>query len=303
MKRTGKILLLGLLGVMALWGCEKEDQEERYHRYYLDGEQTKVMAESYEPEAADAKGLAAEFLDTLSVSPDEEGEPLLAEGVKVNSMELSDQVLNLDLNGAYLKMDPSREILARAGIVRTFTQITDISAVTITVNGAVLKNDDGTAVGRMTQETFVENSGKQINDYKYISMDLYFSDETGEKLKSENRALYYSSNVPLERVVVEQLIKGPQESGLLATIPPETKVLGVSVSDQICYVNLDGAFEQDLAQVQPETVVYSIVNTLTTVCDVKQVQISINGDTKVTFRDTLELDQFFEKNPKLMEES
>ena len=27
MKRTGKILLLGLLGVMALWGCEKEDQE------------------------------------------------------------------------------------------------------------------------------------------------------------------------------------------------------------------------------------------------------------------------------------
>ena len=125
-----------------------------------------------------------------------------------------------------------------------------------------------------------------------------FLDETGEKLKSENRALYYSSNVPLERVVVEQLIKGPQESGLLATIPPETKVLGVSVSDQICYVNLDGAFEQDLAQVQPETVVYSIVNTLTTVCDVKQVQISVNGDTKVTFRDTLELDQFFEKEPE-----
>ena len=59
----------------------------------------------------------------------------------------------------------------------------------------------------------MENSGKQINDYKYISMDLYFSDETGEKLKSENRALYYSSNVPLERVVVEQLIKGPAGVG------------------------------------------------------------------------------------------
>ncbi len=176
MKRTGKILLLGLLGMMALWGCDREEQEERYHRYYLDGEQTKVMTESYEPAAADTKGLAAEFLDTLSVSPEEEGEPLLPDGVKVNSMELADQVLNLDLNGAYLKMDPSREILTRAGIVRTFTQITDISAVTITVNGAVLKNDDGTAVGRMTQETFVENSGKQINDYKYISMDLYFSD-------------------------------------------------------------------------------------------------------------------------------
>ena len=87
----------------------------------------------------------------------------------------------------------------------------------------------------MTQETFVENSGKQINDYKYISMDLYFSDETGEKLKSENRALYYSSNVPLERVVVEQLIKGPQESGLLYHTSGDEGAGSVGVgSDLLC---------------------------------------------------------------------
>ena len=261
-----------------------------------------MVAEDYTPQASRETDLIQEFLDKLKEEPPEDLQPLLPQGVEINESALADKVLNLDMNSAYLEMDSTREILTRAGLVRTFTQISDISAVTITVNGTALKNADGTAVGRMTQESFVENSGKQINDYKYISMNLYFADSTGEKLVGESRSLYYSSNVPLERVVVEQLIKGPKESGHLATLPAETKILGVSLADNICYVNLDSSFEGEVAGVQPETTIYSIVNTLVSVCGVEEVQISVNGDTKVNFRDEIELDQFFKSDPGMLQE-
>ena len=301
MKRKGTAVLLALLGLLCLGGCVQEEQESKYHLYYLSEEESRVVAEDYTPQASRETELAQEFLDKLTEEPQEGLKPLLPSGVGVNSTSLSDKVLNLDMNSAYLEMDSTREILTRAGLVRTFTQISDISAVTITVNGTALKNADGTAVGRMTQESFVENSGKQINDYKYISMNLYFADGTGEKLVSENRSLYYSSNVPLERVVVEQLIKGPQEAEHLATLPAETKILGVSLSDNICYVNLDSAFEGEVAGVQPKATVYSIVNTLVSVCGVDEVQLSVNGDTKVEFRDEIELDQFFESDPHVLQ--
>lgn len=302
MKKKVTAVLLFLLGLSCLWGCNQEEQESKYHLYYLSQEESRVVAEDYTPQASRETDLIQEFLDKLKEEPPEELQPLLPQGVEINESALADKVLNLDMNSAYLEMDSTREILTRAGLVRTFTQISDISAVTITVNGTALKNADGTAVGRMTQESFVENSGKQINDYKYISMNLYFADSTGEKLVGESRSLYYSSNVPLERVVVEQLIKGPKESGHLATLPAETKILGVSLADNICYVNLDSSFEGEVAGVQPETTIYSIVNTLVSVCGVEEVQISVNGDTKVNFRDEIELDQFFKSDPGMLQE-
>ena len=302
MKKKVTAVLLFLLGLSCLWGCNQEEQESKYHLYYLSQEESRVVAEDYTPQASRETDLIQEFLDKLKEEPPEDLQPLLPQGVEINESALADKVLNLDMNSAYLEMDSTREILTRAGLVRTFTQISDISAVTITVNGTALKNADGTAVGRMTQESFVENSGKQINDYKYISMNLYFADSTGEKLVGESRSLYYSSNVPLERVVVEQLIKGPKESGHLATLPVETKILGVSLADNICYVNLDSSFEGEVAGVQPETTIYSIVNTLVSVCGVEEVQISVNGDTKVNFRDEIELDQFFKSDPGMLQE-
>lgn len=41
---------------------------------------------------------------------------------------------------------------------------------------------------------------------------------------------------------MEQLIEGPRKSGLLATIPSETKLITITVVDGVCYVNLDEMF-------------------------------------------------------------
>ena len=53
--------------------------------------------------------------------------------------------------------------------------------------------------------------------------------------------------------------------------------------------------------IQQEIPVYSIVNSLIAAGNVQKVQISVNGDSKVVFRESMSLNQFYEKNPELVE--
>ena len=83
---------------------------------------------------------------------------------------------------------------------------------------------------------------------------------------------------------MQQLLKGPEKKGLLATIPKGTQLINVSVSDGVCYVNLDETFKNQNYEITEPVVIYSIVNSLSQVDEVSKVQISINGDTSGNYR-------------------
>ena len=65
-----------------------------------------------------------------------------------------------------------------------------------------------------------------------------------------------------------------------------------------------GFLAQDY-QVSPELVVYSLVNSLVDNGDgeVRAVQISVNGESDISFRNTVDLSRPFERNPDLVEET
>lgn len=113
--------------------------------------------------------------------------------------------------------------------------------------------------------------------------------------------MYYSSNVPIEREVVERLLKGPNSSELQPTLSPNTKILGVSIAEGICYVNLDKSFLSDTMNVQEKLPIYSIVNSLTDACNLRGVQISVEGETKVTFRESMKLDEIYHADYSLID--
>ena len=52
MKRKGAAVLLALLGLLCLGGCVQEEQESKYHLYYLSEEESRVVAEDYTPQAS-----------------------------------------------------------------------------------------------------------------------------------------------------------------------------------------------------------------------------------------------------------
>ena len=81
-----------------------------------------------------------------------------------------------------------------------------------------------------------------------------------------------------------------------------TKILGVSIIEGICYVNLDKSFLSDSMDVQEKLPIYSIVNSLTDACNIRAVQILVEGETKVTFRETMELDEPYHADYSLIKE-
>ena len=125
-------------------------------------------------------------------------------------------------------------------------------------------------------------------------------DKNGKNLVKETRNVYYRRSLPKERVVLEQLAKGPMEEGHYATIPDSSLVLSVITADRICYINMNSTFRDETPEVGENISIYSVVNSIIDSCDVDRVQISIEGSTEGNFQDSLPLYKFYEKNEDLI---
>ena len=305
MKKIISALLAAFL-VLGLAGCDHlqgRQESQQFYLFYINKDLNRSEEIPYEPESVETEAMIGDLIAKQAVRPEEDGDYilLLPEGTTILGYELEDETMILNLSSSYASMSASREILARAGLVRTFVQVPGVRRLKLQVNGSPLLDSSGREVGAMTRDSFVENSGKEINTYQSIAMKLYFTDESGSVLLPEERKVYYSSNVPLERAVVEEIVKGPKQDGHYPTLPAETNILSVTIQEGICYVNFDDSFTNSILSVQEEIPIYSIVNSLASVCHVNKVQFSINGSSSVTFRKNMKLDQLFEQNLKLVE--
>ena len=300
-------LLAVLAALILLTGCSGNGETEapsEYFMYYLSLEANKVVENAYEPEASSGDEMIQEFVDRLNETPEgEDYQRLMPKDVKIDSYSLEDSTLTLTIGGDYEQMERPREVLVRVGLVRVFTQISGVDRVQIVTENGELKDSAGNVIGAMTRESFVENAGSEINNYQYTTLTLYFANETGDKLVPETRSVYYSTSVPLERVVVEQLVKGPAEEGHYAVLPSDTNILSVTTSENIAYVNFDNTFMNGTMSVVQEIPIYALVNSITTNCPVQRVQFSIDGESDVTFRESMKLNQFYERDLSYLEEN
>lgn len=278
-------------------GCGSRKKDYPYYISYVDSEQTQTIQSGYEPEHTSVDGLIQELLDRLGTDTDTvDYVKAIPEGVSIESWEVEQDCLRLDFNGFYDKMEPITEILCRLAIVKTMTQVEGIESVSFLVEGKPLKDSTDENVGTVTIDSFVENPGEQINSYQNATIDLYFANETGDGLVRETQEVYYNSNISMEKLVMEHLISGPKSKDALGTLPKETKLINVAVVDGSCYVNLDENFKNQNYEILEPIVIYSIVNSLTSLDHIERVQISVNGDTSGKYRDDFELSRMYEKD-------
>lgn len=286
MKKIWKSLLIFISAVM-LCGCaeQEEELENSYSIYYLNNSETKVEAHGHVIEGDSLEEQIQEMISCLSAMPEklEYKAPLALFGVLDVNFSDGKVILNVDNN--YNSMPATTEVLVRAAVVRTLTQLDGIKYVGITVQGEQLYDNTGSPIGLMSAEQFIDNDGNEINTYELIKVKLYFANEDGDKLIAAYREKHYSTNTPLERFIVEEVIAGPsgQIAGLYPTVNPETKIISVSTKDGICYVNLDSGFLTVMNNVSTEVAIYSIVDSLVELSNINKVQILINGEVPATF--------------------
>lgn len=296
-KITALVMTL-VLGAVAFSGCGKKATESKYKIYYVNEEQGEVLAESFVPSEETTQTMLEEMTEKLN-KKNAEGHTLLPENIEIQSCVDDDGMIRVDFNQEYHDLNPVDEVLLRASIVKDYVQIPNIYLVTITAEGTPIVDSQGQEIGAMSLDSFLENTGKEIMAYQYKELNLYFTNEEGNQLVPEARQVYYNGNTPIEKVIVEQLLRGPGESGHYATLPSDTRIVGVSVADGIAYVNLGKQFVDEALPVDAQIPIYSIVNSLIDAGNVSQVQISINGDTSLLFKDKVDMNQLFQVNHEL----
>ena len=308
MKKLFSAVLALVLACSLLTGCTVETQEEKvdsgsnqYYLYYVNKDETKVVKERYQLEQESAEFMLQDFTGILNA---QEGSgdnlALLPSGVQLVTYRLNESLLELEFNSDYSKMSRAREILVRAGVARTFLQIPGVTGIKIFIESEELKDSKGQAVGVIDGNTFVEMWGSDKDAYRYDTFTLFFTDKTGEHLVAEQRNVYYKRILPRERVILEQLAKGPMVKGHYPTIPQETEILGVEVSDDVCYVDFSSAFSDSGIDIPVNTMIYSVVNSLLDTASADKVQISVEGDTEATLSDGTSLYSLFSKNTDLV---
>lgn len=298
-KRKITALVMALvLGAVAFSGCGKKETESKYKIYYVNEEQGEVLAESFVPSEETTQTMLEEMTEKLN-KKNAEGHTLFPENIEIQSCVDDDGMIRVDFNQEYHDLNPVDEVLLRASIVKDYVQIPNIYLVTITAEGTPIVDSQGQEIGAMSLDSFLENTGKEIMAYQYKELNLYFTNEEGNQLVPEARQVYYNGNTPIEKVIVEQLLRGPGESGHYATLPSDTRIVGVSVADGIAYVNLGKQFVDEALSVDAQIPIYSIVNSLIDAGNVSQVQISINGDTSLLFKDKVDMNQLFQVNHEL----
>lgn len=281
-------MLLGIMCVLLLSACgnRHKDGENLYQVYYVSKQETKVEMHVHEMEALTSEDRLQELIDCLSANPEKmEYKAPFAMGFDVLGVKQENGRVQIDVSAAYKELPVTTEVLVRAAVVRTLAQLPEVSMVSFTVEGSQLYDSKGTVVGWMSADQFIDNDGNAINTFEMARVLLYFAGEDGTELISAYREKHYSTNLSMERFVVEELIAGPsgQIEGLYPSINPNTKIINVTTTDNICYVNLDENFLNVVNNVSTDVSIYSIVNSLVELNNVNKVQILVNGEVPSSF--------------------
>lgn len=310
MKKRIMIYLSFILLPLFLTACGQDgsEKEKEYVVYYLNKEATEIVSIGYEPksEAKETKELVRIFLDELSKQPKEAGVQVPIQGFSIKDCIVREGQITLNVSKEYESLDFTKEVLIRAAIVKTLSQLEGIQLILLQVEGKALTDHLGNEVGAMSLDTFLDNTGQEMKKYEETSLNLYFANMTGDKLIKVNRTLHYNTNTSLEKLVVEQLVAGPLNTkndgtDIYPVMNKETKIIGVSIKDGICYVNLSNAFLTTINNVTPSVAVYAIVNSLTELSGVLKVQIAVEGETKLIFGEKYDLSSVFERNMNVLE--
>ena len=290
-KRAGSVslwLILCLACLLLLGGCRKKEEvhptageDGVYQIYYLNSTRTGLASVSYQTETTDAEILIGELAGQILAAPENpEYQAVLSDKVEFLDINRDNNVLTLNFNQEYMNMKASREILCRAALAKTFTQVEGVDYISINCEGQPLLDMHGNPVGAIAGSDFVD-SISDVNSYEKVELTLYFANEEKDGLVAEKREVFHSMNTSLERLVVEQLLAGSQNGGL--SVMPK---------------NLDSGFisgDTDVAEYIP---IYAIVDSLTELQTVNKVQITVNGSADVTYRNVISLAQPLEREEK-----
>lgn len=305
------LFLLLFLVALCVSGCgkKKETHYKGDYIYCLDTNETKIVGEQYTIQKKKTGEMIQELLQRMKKEPNDISlRKAIADTVKIDSFTLSKNgELSLYWTASYGNYSGTAEILRRAAIVKTLCQVPKVKSIEFYVAGQPLTDSNLNAVGFMTADTFIDNTGDVAYTQK-ATLTVYFGSSNGTTLQGVPVKITYDASIPLAQLALEQLVKGPvsidgvKSKKLLKTIPDGTQINKVTVKENTCYVDFSKDFLEKRDTISADVAIYSVVDTLIELPNINKVQFSIEGEQVLLYDDSIDFGDPFERNLDIVKE-
>lgn len=258
-------------------------------------------------ESKSGSEIADELVSQLLIEAKEDGvhySPLPAE-VQLLSSKLEEGVLTLDFSEEYSKLSNVQQLILKACVVITLAQVDDVDSILFTINGAPITDSDGKETGAMNPGQYVDIL---LSDEELLkqetSVRIYFTNEEGSALKAFDYNFTLDNQTQsLEEYIIRKLIEGPDDTDGYPTLDSSVELISVMTTDNTCYVNFSAGFLEQNQTVSDDIMIYSIVNSLTDLAYISNVQFLVEGESDIMLHKTFDLSKPLYRNYELITES
>lgn len=290
MKTNKKVFLIGIISVIAAMICtiivcislyiiNKHEEANNIHHlnmYYYNKIDKMLSSENIKLHIDD--NIIDNIFETLKISPKNNYINVIPKKIKLLGYIIKDNCLYISFSNKYNSLSSVEQMLFRAGLVWSVTELKNISKVKIFIKEDELKNANGEPLGFLSRSNININPVISPDKLKTQNISLYFANKRGTALLPENRIIEIKQNQDKGLQVIEQLILGPTNKNYYKSIPVETKVRNIKTEDGICYIDLSADFVLKQQTIPAKIAIFSVVNSLTELDNVDRVQILIEGE-------------------------
>ncbi|MBR1969193.1 MAG: GerMN domain-containing protein [Clostridia bacterium] len=285
MKKFISILVVAVLLLTFFSACDKKG--DNYNVYFKNKLENKLSSEErFVGSGLNAKEIAKLLIAEMEKGPQsDKNERLVPKGTKLLSIAIKNEVATINFSKNYSKVDGVEALLLRFAVVNTLCGIDGIKGVVIQVEG---KGEVSSVTGKEIGVLTLSDIALDVNETelgKKETIVLYFPSKDGDSLIKERRTVEVENTLSAEKTVINELMKGSKDENSKSAIPEGTKLLGIETKDNVCFVNLSSDFisRGGTSSLETTLTLFSVVNSLCEIDNVKSVQILINGETGLEF--------------------
>ncbi len=163
-RRKISIAFLCCVCLMAVFtGCRSEKKtskrsnQEGVAIYYTNNDCTRLVSVKKDINLKSNPQQKVEMLlkEMQKIREDSEYKSAIPERVIMNNVTVSSNVVQVDFSTGYKKIEANEDLICRAGIVYTLTQIKEINYVSFSISGQAMLDTDGKAMGALGRDSFV----------------------------------------------------------------------------------------------------------------------------------------------------
>lgn len=305
MVKRWSLFLTALLLATILTGCAQEPETvpqrpeqaaQTVKVYFANEDNDRLVTEDRQLVIGDEENKYTAVLRALIKGPENDNYRInISPNTKVYGTIKQGDKLIVDVNDDFTKFDGSMaETLGVGAFVNTLTQFEEIDEVKILVEGEELKGPNGKPRGWMktfpmqAQATSQRTQPSAAAPAKSVQSEvkrnvvLYFANQEATAVVPETRTISVPNNTTVTgyvKMIVNELIKGPRNSELRRTIPAEATVRSVAVKGTTAIVDFSSEMHSKHSKgaAGESMTINSIVNTLTELDTINQVQITVES--------------------------